>query len=121
GDPNEALAAFWGDADHAPQNVNSESTLPISGDHLMYQDDGSIVHERFRITPTGLDLPDDLSGDEWVRIGQIIKTIESAGMWAAGDWADYANKIWSLSYEGIAAQFDYKASTLKVYASICRN
>lgn len=102
-------------------NIDSKSMSEIPENALLYQDDGSIVHHRFRITPTGLDLPDDLTGEEWAGIGRIIKTIESAGMWAAGDWAAHANKAWGWTYEQIAEQFDYDSKTLIVYASVCRN
>lgn len=101
--------------------VDLESTEIIPSNALLYQEDGSIVHQRFRITPTGLDLPDDLTDEEWAGIGRVIKTIESAGMWAAGDWAAHAVKTWDVKYEDIAAQFDYRPETLESYASVARN
>jgi hypothetical protein len=40
-------------------------------------------------TPTGLNLPPDLSHDQWLEIGGFIARAHRAVAWWIGDWINY--------------------------------
>lgn len=90
-------------------------------------------------SPTGLDLPDDLSFDEWQGIGQSFGVALQAAAWCIGDWLVYGERKWGRQLLMDGAEFDGPASripaeaynaaigstgmdlqTLKNYASTCR-
>lgn len=84
--------------------------------------DGTITFGRYAITPTGMDLPDDISFDEWCSVGKVVTNgFESSVSWAIGDWAEKANKLWQMTYEQIAEVIGYPVETLMTYASVCRS
>lgn len=92
----------------------------VPADALVKREDGGFTYKKFTLTANGMDIPDGTSGDEWVEVGQVIKSLEDSISWVIGDWAAYANAVWGTSYEDIAAEFDYEVDTLMVYASVCR-
>lgn len=105
------------DSKYTPGNLPAYSEP--AGQALVPQSDGTLEAGRYRITRTGMELPDDLTEAEWREIGKMVKTLESSVSWVIGDWAAKANKLWGISYEEIARQFDYGKNTLKQYASVC--
>lgn len=42
-------------------------------------------------TPTGLNLPDDLSYNDWFEVGKFIARAHRAVAWWIGDWLLYGN------------------------------
>ncbi|MEP7292289.1 MAG: hypothetical protein ABI835_10920 [Chloroflexota bacterium] len=88
---------------------------------LVLCDDGSMIYDRFILHPTHLDIPKNVSSQEWQDLGYRLKHIETSLSWVIGDWAYYANSIWKFSYETIAEHYGYETSTLMTYASIARN
>jgi hypothetical protein len=97
---------------------------------IVYQDnpnaiqrhnDGTMTYKRFTLTAIGMAIPDDVSGDEWNDVGTVIKSLESSISWVVGDWAEYANRVWKVSYAEMAKHFGYEEETLWAYASVCRS
>jgi hypothetical protein len=91
-------------------------------------------------TPTGLDLPEDLSFDAWQGIGQNFGVALQAAAWCIGDWLVYGERKWGKQLLMDGEEFDAAAgrvpaaaydaainstsldrSTLKSYASVCRS
>lgn len=87
---------------------------------LIPQGSGTFVYKRFRMTPVGMEIPADVTGEEWEDVGFIIKSLESSISWVVGDWAAFANRMWSTPYAQIAEHFGYVEDTVKSYASVCR-
>lgn len=85
---------------------------------LVLHDDGSMVYNRFVLHPTHLDIPQNVSSQEWQELGYRLKNVETSLSWVIGDWAFYANSAWGFPYETIAEHFGYEVSTLMSYASI---
>lgn len=100
-------------------NIRDGMNVPESA--ITVTSDGTIMFGGYKIEPTGLTLPDDISQDEWRNIGKVITNgLESSISWAIGDWAEKANKLWNWSYEAIAQEIGYPVETLMTYASVCR-
>lgn len=83
--------------------------------------DGSIQFGDYTLTSIGLTLPDDITEDEWRKVGAVILgKFETSVSWAIGDWAEKAHKLWGWDYERISEESGRPAQTLMTYASICR-
>lgn len=57
---------------------------------IVQTSDGSFQYKRIVITAIGLELPDDLTFDEWVDLGTVLTELESSVQWAVGDWGAHA-------------------------------
>lgn len=88
---------------------------------IVPQDDGTFVYKRHKLTPVGIELPDDLAQEEWIELGVVLSQLSIAIQWAVGDWAAYANVRWGIPYEQIAQEFSLEMGTLYSYASVCRS
>lgn len=94
------------------------ANIPV--DALVKREEGGFTYKKFTLTAHGMEIPADISGDEWVEVGQVIKSLDDSVAWVIGDWAAFANAQWGTPYETIAAEFGYEEDTLFVYASVCR-
>lgn len=82
--------------------------------------DGAYTYKRFTMTPTGMDIPEDVTDDELNDVGEFILGLNQSISWVIGDWAAKANALWKVSYKQIADVFGYQEDTIKTYASLCR-
>lgn len=107
----------------APPESNGEPVIIYEPDPnaLIPQGEGVYVYKRFVMTPVGMQMPDDVTGDEWQEVGHIIKGLDSSISWVVGDWAAHANAVWGWAYAEIAEHFGYTEETLMAYASVCRS
>lgn len=74
------------------------------------------------LTPTGLNLPANLTEADWEAIGENIALSEQAMTWAIADWWAFGQT--SSTYgktTAVAERFGWKASTLKTYAWVAKN
>lgn len=74
---------------------------------------------RVRMTRIGVELPDDLTQDEWGDIGLVLGHLSTSIGWLVGDWARYAHHVWGFPYEDISEWFDLELETIYVYGSVC--
>lgn len=88
---------------------------------IQRHDDGTMTYKRFTMTPTGMTIPKDVTGDEWNDVGSVIKTLESSISWVLGDWAEYANRVWQIPYADVAQAYGYEEETLMTYGWVCRS
>jgi len=84
----------------------------------------TIHHSRAQFTAVSMQLPDDLTVDEWADIGVTLLSIKSALSWYLGDWLimgeDRGGSRWEGTYNELAEHFQYEVHTLETYASVCR-
>lgn len=111
--PNKSRV--FGDAP-PPQSV----VVVAPANALLPQSDGAMTYKRFVMRPTALSIPDNVTQEEWVDFGFILKQLDTTISWVVGEWAEYANKNWAYTYEQIAEHFGYEISTLMSYTSIVR-
>lgn len=91
----------------------------IPDNALLYLENGDIEFHRFRITPVGLVMPDDVTNDELIAVGQILDSLDTAVQWNQSDWFNQAeNRVWGQMYQSDA---ELKYETLKDYAWVARN
>lgn len=86
---------------------------------IQRHDDGSMTYKRFTMTAIGLVLPEEISGDEWEDVGQVIRDLDTSISWVIGDWALFAKREWDATASQIAERFGYETSTIETYTSIC--
>jgi N6-adenosine-specific RNA methylase IME4 len=65
-----------------------------------------------RITPTGLELPPDLTVEEWLEIGLKLQSVERSVMWWLGDWLRYGERKYGEMYSQALEETDYSYQTL---------
>jgi hypothetical protein len=51
-----------------------------------------------RVLSTGLELPENLSFDEWQGLGERLKGVERSLMWWIGDWLRYGERKYGEMY-----------------------
>ena len=71
-----------------------------------------------------MELPSDVTEEEWAQIGLTLLSVKSSLSWYLGDWLiageDYGGSQWQGTYVELAEQFQYEIHTLQTYASVCR-
>lgn len=87
-------------------------------DVIKREPDGSMTYKRATMTPVGLVLPDDLTDDELVDIGEMLRGLENSVQWLLGDWLNRAERVWGRVYRDVP---DYSYQTLRDYAYVARN
>jgi len=63
-------------------------------------------------TPTGLDLPEGLSFDDWCVVGGKLAQMEKAVHWWIGDWLNYCDGKWGEVWQEAKELTGFKYSTL---------
>lgn len=96
----------------------SSGALVPRRDVIKREADGSMTYKRATMTPVGLVLPDDLTDDELVDIGEMLRGMENSIQWLLGDWLNRAERVWGRVYRDVP---DYSYQTLRDYAYVARN
>lgn len=86
---------------------------------IVRREDGALVYKRFVMTQTGMEIPADMTREEWADVGHVMKSLDSSVAWNVGDWAIIALDGGMTAAE-IADEFGYDTSTIEVYVSVCR-
>lgn len=99
----------------------SADELEVQLQNAIVPDGQDLVWGRWRLSPVGLVAPDDVTGDEYQQIGEVLLTLDSRLQWLIGDWVVYGDQ-WEYgeTYKTLAEQFGYEVATLHNYASVCR-
>ena len=74
----------------------------------------------YQITPTGLEIGDDMTLPDWIDCGQRLWEIRTTIQWCVGDWLAFGEKIFGEAYAQAISVTQYSEQTLKNYASISR-
>ncbi len=64
------------------------------------------------VSSVGLLLPDALTFNEWVSVGDRLKSVEHSIMWWLGDWLRYGERRYKDTYKEAMDTTDYSYSTL---------
>src|SRR5690242_18845623 len=64
------------------------------------------------LTATGLVLPEDLSFDQWQRIGDVLKRMEKSVQWWIGDWLRFGERKYGEMYSQALEVTDYSYQAL---------
>lgn len=86
---------------------------------IVRREDGALVYKRFVMTPVGMEIPQNMTREEWVDVGHVMKSLDSSVAWNVGDWAICALDGGMTAAE-IADEFGYDTNTIEVYVSVCR-
>ncbi len=87
---------------------------------IQRHDDGSMTYKRFTMTKIGLHIPDDVTPDELMDVGQVIHGLQSSIQWIVGDLMNGMKRIYGDSYQRVATELGYEVKTVQEWASICR-
>lgn len=94
----------------------------IGTDTITRYGNGISLADRFLITPTGLEMPDDLTQDEWINFSDVIDRFETSIQWIIGDWLVYGDGKRYLTWEGLEQHVlggRYQSETLRKYSRVC--
>lgn len=90
-------------------------------DLALKTENGSMIDlGRCQLTPVGLRLPDDLSHEEWVDVGQQLFQIEGSLQWMIGDWLAFAERKQYGEAKAIAHKLGKNPGTLHNWAWVSR-
>jgi N6-adenosine-specific RNA methylase IME4 len=67
-----------------------------------------------RILPTGLELPDELTFEEWRAAGELPKGVERAHLWWLGDWLRYGERRYGETYTQALDATEFSYQTLRI-------
>lgn len=110
-DASDVAAAGYGDG----------QTLGISSvQRIQVHQDGTKTYKRFTMDRIGLEGPNDLIGEEWEEMGDVLLSIQGSIQWWLGDWANLFRDEWGQMYNQLAARTGFDADTIKNYAWVCR-
>lgn len=88
---------------------------------LVPQPDGSFIYKRVRLTPTDLEMPADLTEDEWEDIGDKLLSMNGALAWHLGGWRVRGEDFkWGETYARLAAKYGLEVDTLWHYTMVYR-
>lgn len=79
---------------------------------IVPQDDGSFIVGQFTLTPTGVQIPEGVSSDDWGQLGDLLFRLNGSIQWLIGDWLNYGARTWGKTYDAIAEATGYEVSTL---------
>lgn len=68
--------------------------------------------------PNGLRLTDELSFDEWEKIGEQLRPMTQGHQWWIGDWLRHGGQKWGDKYQAAAERLGMKYGTLAIYKSV---
>lgn len=71
------------------------------------------IETRCTLSPTGMQLPDDLSFDEWVEVGRKLSLLGKAHQWWVGDWLHYGEHKWGEKYAQAMDETGWAYQTLR--------
>jgi hypothetical protein len=96
----------------------SSGALVPRRDVIKREADGSLTYKRSVMTPVGLVMPDDVTDDELVELGEILRGMENSVQWLLGDWLNRAERVWGTVYKDVP---EYSYQTLRDYAYVARH
>jgi N6-adenosine-specific RNA methylase IME4 len=71
------------------------------------------------LKPVGLQLPEDLSYDEWMSFGGKLRLINNACLWWWGDWINFGERKYGETYAQALDESDYSYSSLSGAKWVC--
>lgn len=81
----------------------------------------SVQQQRNMILPrTGLTLPDHLSFENWLHIGEMLSVVRTSSAWCLGDWLVYGEAAYTGRYRDAIKQTALDYQTLRNYAWVAR-
>jgi hypothetical protein len=79
------------------------------------------IHDpKFSITPTGIQFSEELSFDEWDRLGQQLAPVGKSIGFIIGDWINYGENRYGEKYQEALDRTGLAAQTLRNYAWVAR-
>lgn len=120
-DLKDMLDALAGDFDQTRTNNKRIEALEEEVSELraiaaQVQEGHVVSMGRCQITPIGLQLPDDLSRDEWEQIGDQLALLDGALQWMIGDWLAFGEDKQYGKIIELAEQLGKEAGTLYNWA-----
>lgn len=85
---------------------------------LVPQGNGFFHFRSIILTPTGLDIPDTISEDDWIDLGRVLKHAEDSIQWWIGDLCICGEKRFRRNSDQVAALFGYQPQTIRQYTSL---
>lgn len=90
------------------------TTNQIQGDHMTQelQAKPTPLPAIGQWSKTGLDLPESLTFEDWVEVGDKLRTVEQSVMWWIGDWLRFGERRYGEMYAQAVELTGYSEQTL---------
>jgi hypothetical protein len=89
------------------EEITQSAIIPVAGQFQL---------GRFTLSSVGLEVPPDISGDEWLALMQRMRGLDSGVAWAVGALINHAAGTWGQTYDELVELTGYKYQTLADYA-----
>jgi hypothetical protein len=100
------------------------SGMPLSLQSLNGLDSGSSLiapQPKVSFEATGISFAQDLTYEEWERLGVALAKVEECWQWWIGDWVNYGEKKYGETYEQAMEMTGKANQTLRHIATVCRS
>lgn len=97
-----------------------ESLMQQGGTSSLDLQDGTLVVHDFRLTPTGLIAPDEMTQESWEEVGRLLFRLEGSIQWLIGDWLVYGGAVGWGDLPKLAKALGRDYQTLRNYTVVCR-
>jgi len=97
----------------------AQSTKGQSGVQISASETGIEIGS-FRILPTGLQIADGVSVEEWQAFGKHIHMMETSIQWIIGDWLAYGERVYGKTYQDVSELTGYSYETLRNLVWVAR-
>ena len=89
------------------EEITQSAIIPVKGQFQL---------GRFTLRSIGLEVPPDISENEWLALMQRMRGLDSGVAWAVGALTNHAESTWGQTYEELVELTGYKYQTLADYA-----
>lgn len=96
------------------------SLMQQGGTSSLDLQDGTLVVHDFRLTPTGLIAPDEMTQESWEEVGRLLFRLEGSIQWLIGDWLVYGGAVGWGDLPKLAKALGRDYQTLRNYTVVCR-
>lgn len=80
----------------------------------------AIMVDRFKLTPTGIDIPADITPDEWTKLGLLFYRVKNSLKWWMGDWINKHRTEWGEMFVEARKLTRLSYGTLRNIASVAK-
>lgn len=115
---NEELLALRSEVQTLREELETRTATPENA--LITTEDGSRALGRFRLTRTALLMPEDVTDEELLVMGDLLKQMHGAMQFWIGDFANAFHDGYGNKYDALAKYFGIEKVTLENWAWVCR-
>lgn len=116
-DQLKALDERKSDGENSPELEAEITSLrqELSQYRAAFEQGRALSFERCQMSTVGLQVPPDITPEEYSNVGYALRFLSDSLQWMIGDWCVFGDMAWGTGYRDLAEQFGFKVETLRNY------